>query len=321
MSRVIRAQILEAIIGLIITALISRLGEEAALLGISGTSLVMALTGLLADSGKIIIAVLALLFPFVSTTALETALGKPLSAIVDKDSGDEGTTIENVYDKYNGGREGDSRPDTDPPKVDANARAAVDPSSLTLKCFGKDCRGEVTIRSTGTSKLRLTWTEFTGSDAKAWHYSDDCDHESIDPGESCSFRVWADETDGPDATLIVHDNSPNPASRVAVTVDPGTTTNPRPEREGTVNLTASSGIEPAVCSALDGTLTVQAYDGPVNWTAVLDPSATGVTVTPASGALAEGESQTVAIRGSYTGAGFGLSIKNANGSGDVRIVC
>ncbi|MEO3781959.1 hypothetical protein ABGB12_01410 [Actinocorallia sp. B10E7] len=318
MSRVLRAQFIEAVIGLVITTLLSSLGDAATLLGLTGTGLVMALTAFMTESGGAVLAVLALLFPFLSAEALERSLGRPLAAIVNNESGNGETTLTQIYDKYKGDKEGNPPSVKVPPTIDQEARASVHPASLTLDCFGKDCRREVTVQSTGTSKLRLSWSEFTGPGRAAWHYSDDCEKENIDPGDSCTFRVWADETAYPDARLVIHDNTPNPASQVALTVGGST---PPPEEQGTLVAQGSTGINPATCDALDGSVTVLASNGPVEWNAASDDGAGDVAISPPSGSIPSGQTQTISVRGSHPGPGFTFTVSNIHSSVGFQVIC
>ncbi|WP_392972919.1 hypothetical protein [Streptomyces sp. LN245] len=339
MGRIIRTQLLEAVVGLIISAVLAHFGDLAAFAGITGTSVVMALTALAARSAKVVLAVVALAIPFASITTLEASLGKPLSALAHGPSDEGGaTTVRAVYDKYREDLALPSVPisDAGPGKIDKNAGAEVSPASLELSCLGKDCRQEVTIRSTGTADLRLTSMAFEGEGAAAWHRSDDCEHKVIPPGQDCRLRVWAVQTDGLPrytARLVIHQNTPGPASQVDLTArtDTGTPTPVAPSKQATLSDAGSTGIDPADCTALDGTVTVLASDGPVEWSAALTDTAdapdsgsvSGVTVDPPAGSVPAGERQTIAVHGTYTGsdAGFQLSIRYADKSVDFHVGC
>ncbi|MGC4985997.1 hypothetical protein ACLQ18_36235 [Streptomyces sp. DT193] len=339
MGRIIRTQLVEAVVGLIISAVLAHFGDLAAFAGITGTSVVMALTALAARSAKVILAVVALAIPFASITTLEASLGKPLSALAHGPSdGGGATTVRAVYDKYREDLSFPSVPisDTGPGKIDKNAGAEVSPASLELPCLGKDCRQEVTIRSTGTADLRLTSMAFEGEGAAAWHRSDDCEHKVIPPGQDCRLRVWAVQTGGTaryTARLVIHQNTPGPASQVDLTAptDTGTPTPVAPSKQATLSDAGSTGIDPADCTALDGTVTVLASDGPVEWSAALTDTAdapdsgslSGMTVDPSAGSVQAGERQTIAFHGTYTGsdAGFQLSIRYADKSVDFHVGC
>ncbi|MER5596307.1 hypothetical protein [Streptomyces sp. NPDC002265] len=323
---------------MIISAVLAHFGDLAAFAGITGTSVVMALTALAARSAKAVLAVVALALPFASITTLEATLGQPLSALAHGPSdGGGGTTVRSVYDKYRDDWDLPSLPisNTGPEKIDKNAGAEVSPASLELSCVGKECRQEVTIRSTGSADLRLTSMAFEGDGAAAWHRSDDCENKVIPPGQDCRLRVWAVRTDGLAdyaARFVIHQNTPDPASQVALTARTDQVTPPvTPTEEPTLSAAGSTGIAPADCTALDGSVTVLASDGPVEWTAALTDTAdatgadslSGVTVDPPSGSVAAGESQTIGIHGMYTGSGggFELAIRYGGKSVDFPVGC
>ncbi|MFE2533613.1 hypothetical protein [Streptomyces sp. NPDC059371] len=337
MGRIIRTQLVEAVVGLIISAVLAHFGDLAAFAGITGTSVVMAVTALAARSAKVVLAVVALAIPFASITTLEASLGKPLSALAHGPSdGGGATTVRAVYDTYRDDLTLPSVPisDTGPGKIDKNAGAEVSPASLELPCLGKDCRQEVTIRSTGTADLRLTSMTFEGEGAAAWHRSDDCEHKVIPPGQDCRLRVWAVRSDGTaryTARLVIHQNTPGPASQVDLTARTDTVPPVGPSKQAALSDAGSTGIDPADCTALDGSVTVLASDGPVEWSAALTDTAdatgsgslSGVTVDPPSGSVPAGERQTIAVHGTYTGpdAGFQLSIRYTDKSVDFHVAC
>ncbi|MFF3886111.1 hypothetical protein [Streptomyces sp. NPDC001914] len=338
MGRIIRTQLAEAVVGLIISAVLAHFGDLAAFAGITGTSVVMAATALAARSAKVVLALVALAIPFASITTLEASLGKPLSALAHGPSdGGGATTVRSVYDQYREDLDLPSIPISHPGpgKIDKNADAEVSPASLELPCVGKDCRQEVTIRSTGSADLRLTSMAFEGEGAAAWHRSDDCEYKVIPPGQDCRLRVWAVRTDGLaryTARFVIHQNTPGPASEVDLTARTGTTTPPvDPLEQATLSDDGSTGIDPADCATLDGSVTVLASDGPVEWSAALGDTAgttgsdalAGVTVDPPSGSVPAGGRQTIAVRGTYTGSGggFQLSIKYADKSVDFHVGC
>ncbi|SNQ49541.1 conserved exported hypothetical protein [Frankia canadensis] len=74
-----------------------------------------------------------------------------------------------------------------------------------------------------------------------------------------------------------------------------------PDSTGTVDVSrrGTSGTERVDCSNIDSELKISARDGSVRWTAV---PAAGVSVSPSSGFLDEGESQVIHVGGRYTGA-------------------
>ncbi|MFE1292740.1 hypothetical protein [Streptomyces sp. NPDC058751] len=345
MGRIIRTQLAEAIVGLIISALLAHFGELAAFTGLTGTSVVMAVTALAARSARAVLIVVALVAPLASVTALETSLDTSLTAIAHGPS-DGGTTVQAVYDKYRAKVSASSDdtpiPTPTPPSgsrtIDPNAGAEVSPAALELSCPGEECGKEVTISSTGTAALRLTSMTFEGAGAAAWHRSDDCEDEVIAPEQDCRLKVWVvrgDESDEPGestAQLVIHQNTPGPASRVALTTSGSPTpTITDPPQEATLSGAGSTGIDPADCSALDGSVTVLAAGAAVEWTAALggttdapgSEALSGVIVDPPSGSVPAGESRTIAVRGAYTGTdgGFGLSIRYADESVDFRVGC
>lgn len=241
MGRIMRTQLAEAVVGLIISAVLAHLGELAAFAGLTGTGVVMAVTALAARSSKVLLAVVALAVPLASVTTLEKTLGTSLSELADGPSdGGGGTTVQAVYKKY---RENSARPsipssNAGSGKIDHNADAMASPASLELSCLGKKCGQKVTIRSTGTAALRLTSMAFEGEGAAAWHRSNACEHKVIPPGRACTLRVWAVQTDelaDYTAQLVIHQNTPGPASQVDLTArtatDPPMPTVPSPSQQ------------------------------------------------------------------------------------------
>ncbi|KAB1985730.1 hypothetical protein [Streptomyces triticiradicis] len=343
MGRIIRTQLAEAVVGLVISTVLAHFGHLAAFTGLTGTGVVMAVTALAARSAKLVLAVVALVIPFASVTALETSLDTSLTAIAHGPSDEGGvTTVRAVYDKYRAkvatAPDTTPTPTTGPGTIDPDAGAGVSPASVELSCLGKECRQEVTITSTGAAPLRLTSMTFEGAGAAAWHRSGDCEYKVIQPDQDCRLRVWAvrsDEPTGYTAQLVVHQNAPGPASRVDLTA-PADTPSPAPgttdsSRRATLTDAGSTGIAPADCSALDGSVTVLAADGTVEWSAGLGGTAdasgsdalSGVIVDPPSGSVPAGERQTIAVHGTYTGSdeGFQLSIRYADKSVDFHVGC
>ncbi|WRZ87788.1 hypothetical protein OHB54_01000 [Streptomyces sp. NBC_01007] len=228
MGRIIRTQLAEAVVGLIISAVLAHFGDLAAFTGLTGTSMVMAVTALAARSAKVVLVVVALTIPFASVTTLEASVGKSLSALAHGPSDGGGvSTVRDVYDKYRGNLTSTSTsapvPTPTPTGSETILRKAgveVSPALLELSCLGKECRQEVTISSTGTEDLRLTSMAFEGAGAAAWHRSDDCEYKVIPPDQDCRLRVWAvqsDELSDYTAQLVIHQNTPGPASRVDLT--------------------------------------------------------------------------------------------------------
>ncbi|MGW7612401.1 hypothetical protein ACWGKW_35125 [Streptomyces sp. NPDC054766] len=230
MGRIIRTQLAEAVVGLIISAVLAHFGDLAAFTGLTGTSVVMAVTALAARSAKVVLVVVALTIPFASVTALEASVGKSLSALAHGPSDGGGvSTVRDVYDKYRGNLTPTPIPIPTPTPTPTptgsetilrKAGVEVSPASLELSCLGKECRQEVTISSTGTEDLRLTSMAFEGAGAAAWHRSDDCEYKVIPPDQDCRLRVWAvqsDESSDCTAQLVIHQNTPGPASRVDLT--------------------------------------------------------------------------------------------------------
>ncbi|MEV7969268.1 hypothetical protein AB0O34_25260, partial [Sphaerisporangium sp. NPDC088356] len=228
MGRLIRTELVEAVIGLILTSLLAQLGDIAAMLGITGTGVVMAITALLMEAGNLLLAILAFVFPFVSTTSLETVAEKPITAVVNGPSaGDHSTTIQNVLDQ----KPPKPQPGPRTAKIDKNAGVEVSPESLHLSCFGEQCRQRITIRSTGTATLKLTSTKREGAGREAWRFSRGCDREAIPPGDECTFWVWAVRSDAVSdytAELVIHQNTSGPASIVSLTVEEDTAPDPTP---------------------------------------------------------------------------------------------
>ncbi|WP_239405598.1 hypothetical protein [Frankia sp. Cj3] len=103
-------------------------------------------------------------------------------------------------------------------------------------------------------------------------------------------------------------------------VTTSTTTSTRADSTGTPNVTqrgtnATSRVD---CASIDSKLKISAYHGAIRWKAT---SASGVSVTPSSGFLNEGESEVVRIGGSYSGGGSFMvvvSAPNRTGSGSVN---
>ncbi|MCK9932596.1 hypothetical protein MXD62_36580 [Frankia sp. Mgl5] len=109
-------------------------------------------------------------------------------------------------------------------------------------------------------------------------------------------------------------NGPGPVER------PSIPTSATPDSTGTPTVTqrGTSGTARVDCSSIDSELKISAFDGAIRWNAA---SASGVSVSPSSGFLDEGESEVVRIAGSYTGGGgfdVVVSAPNRSGSGSVN---
>jgi hypothetical protein len=76
------------------------------------------------------------------------------------------------------------------------------------------------ITSAGTSVLRITSVEVTGSGAQDFIPSQDCAGASLDPSQTCALKVGFQPTaEGPrQATLVIHQNLPSPDRGTMVTL-------------------------------------------------------------------------------------------------------
>ncbi|WP_041255061.1 hypothetical protein [Frankia sp. EAN1pec] len=105
-----------------------------------------------------------------------------------------------------------------------------------------------------------------------------------------------------------------------VTATPDVTPSATPDSTGTPTVTqrGTTGTDRVDCSSIDSELKISAYGGMIRWNAA---SASGVSVSPSSGFLDEGESEVVRVGGSYSdGEGFTVvvSAPNQSGSGSVN---
>ncbi|MCL9795831.1 hypothetical protein [Frankia sp. AgKG'84/4] len=90
---------------------------------------------------------------------------------------------------------------------------------------------------------------------------------------------------------------------------------PEPKSTGAVDVSrrGTNGTERVDCADIDSELRISAFNGSVRWTAA---PAAGVSVSPSSGFLDEGESQVVHVGGSYAGGGgFTVNVSAPSRSG------
>lgn len=274
----------------------------------------MALTALAAESGKVLLVALSLVSPFGVTTGLETVFDKSLDAIIADDPENGETTIDKFIDEHRGSSEGGGKP-VGQTEVDKDAHASADPGPVTLKCVGKDCPGKVTVHKQRHVEAAAHLERIHRPGRGAWHYSGNCENKDIDPGDSCTFRIWAGETPAdPSAHLVVHDNTPDAPSKVAVTIT-GTT-------RGRLVETGREGILSSDCTNYNATVTVMADGGPVDWTTHTVPAGIALTASPSSGSLSAGDSQTIRISGRITTAPrFTFSIRGFSNGLDYHVTC
>jgi hypothetical protein len=106
---------------------------------------------------------------------------------------------------------------------------------------------------------------------------------------------------------------------VTTEVVPPVTTNPVPESVGTPTATfrGTDGTERVDCSDIVTELNVSAYSGRIHWTATSDQ---GVSVSPSSGELEDGQDVLVRIRGSYAdGDSFKVVVSAPNRAGSASV--
>jgi hypothetical protein len=100
---------------------------------------------------------------------------------------------------------------------------------------------------------------------------------------------------------------------------PPVTTNPAPKSVGTPNVTfrGTDGTERVDCSDIVTEFKVSAFSGRIRWTATSDP---GVSVSPSSGELEDGQDVLVSIRGADAdGDSFEVIVSAPNRAGSAAV--
>ncbi|WP_461124922.1 hypothetical protein [Saccharothrix stipae] len=113
--------------------------------------------------------------------------------------------------------------DRDPPVVRGSAAEAGAPGievvpAGPLTCTPAGCPDPVTIRSTGTSPLRIDKIGFDGPAAQEFEHRGQCEHRQFAPGEKCLLRIGfaPSEAGTRRARLVVNQNLAGPPSYLAV---------------------------------------------------------------------------------------------------------